>query len=222
MRNRSALFALAAVAACNGSDTANNHTVYMSGNALKARITAMADCPSPLTRLGIGRAQPRIASGQDGVMDFIIPAAEGLDGSILRFRMQQGGGGSAAELRISWSFELYDAATELDLGEDRLLNPAKLAKDLQEAINTYLSHYAQLGTRQGGDQASRHQLAATCRTIGRLIDAVEVTTSPALRSTIQNQKRRDALGWLFRDNYQLRTDSPDWDMDGDYQRPYDY
>ncbi|MFM5922622.1 MAG: hypothetical protein ACKOPG_00350 [Novosphingobium sp.] len=187
---------------------------------MQARIAAIADCPSPLTRLGITRAQPQIVRREGGVVDLVIPSPQDAEGSVLRFKVKAGEGAKASNLFVTWSFEPSEVAAELDLGEDRLLNPVRLDKDLKEAVNAYLYFYAHPGISPNGSQDLKRQLAATCRTLGRLIDGVAITTNPALRATLEHQKRRDALGWLFKDNYQLRTDSPDgayWEAPTDYQ-----
>jgi hypothetical protein len=221
MRTIIGLAVALALAGCGGGGTTQTDTVFMSGTAMQSRIAALADCPSPLTRLGIARIRPKVMIGAGGVVDFVIPSSEEASGSAVHFKLKPGG--SSESLKVIWSVELSDAASEFDLGEDRLLNPLKLTKDLEKAVSDYLEFYAQSGTSEYA-QDGKKRLAASCRTIGRLVDGIAVTTNPALRRTLEQQKRRDALGWLFKDGYRLKTDSPAeayWDGDRDYS-DYDY
>ena len=51
------------------------------------------------------------------------------------------------------------------------------------------------------------RIASKCAQIGRLLDDGAVLISPALAQTLKRQRRRDALNWLFKDDYQLQTQS---------------
>lgn len=171
-----------------------------------------------MNRLGIGRITPRLFVGSDGDVDFVIPAAEDAEGSAVRFKLSgdESGGG---RLRVSWTVHISSTASELDLGEERLLNPVKLGKELNAAVESYMDYYGSYSGENGGPSNQKGQLTEACKRFGRVVDAIAVTTNPNLRRTIETQKRRDALGWLFRDNYQLRTDggsSGGWDSGGDY------
>lgn len=217
MRTAIGLSLALALTACGGGGSSKKHTVFMSGEAVQSRIMALADCPSPLTRLGIVRVRPRIMVGPADVVDLVIPSSEDSAGSVVHFKLARQA--NEPGLKISWTVELSDAASEVDLGEDRLLNPLNLAKDLDKSVSDYLEYFAQTSSTEQSDYSGKKQLAATCRTIGRLIDGIAVTTNPGLRQTLEKQKRRDALGWLFKDGYRLKTDSPPeayWDGDSDY------
>lgn len=196
----------------SGGEASGSHVISISKDALHSRIAALAECPSPLNRLGIGRVTPKLFVGSDGDIDFVIPSAEDAEGSAVRFDLDgdESGGG---QLSVSWTIDLSRTAHELDLGEERLLNPAKLTRELNEAVDRYLAFYDN-SSDSVGDSSDKRELKAACQKFGRVVDAIAVTTNPNLRRTIEQQKRRDALGWLFQDNYKLRTESAlsaNWD-----------
>ena len=218
IRRFALILATVLLASCGSDQPSGNRPIAMSQSAMHARIAALAECPSPLNRLGIGRITPRLFIGSNGDVDFVIPSAEDAEGSAVRFDLggDESGGGT---LYLSWKIELSDTARELDLGEDRLLNPAKLAKELEEAVDSYMDYYQSAALSDSYAGHNKSGLKAACNKFGRVVDAIAVTTNPNLRKTIEKQKRRDALGWLFKDNYQLRTESPlngGWDSGGDY------
>lgn len=201
-----------------GADLAGSQTLTISQSAMHSRIAALAECPSPLNRLGIGRITPKLFVGSDGDIDFVIPSAEDAEGSAVRFDLggDESGGG---QLHVSWTIDLSDTANELDLGEERLLTPAKLAKELGQAVDSYLGYYASFSSDSSAPSYRKAELVAACKKFGRVVDGIAVITNPNLRKTIEKQKRRDALGWLFRDDYRLRTESASngrWDSGGDY------
>ncbi|MBN8500374.1 MAG: hypothetical protein J0M19_04405 [Sphingomonadales bacterium] len=167
-----------------------------------------------MQRLRIARPPLRIEGQVPGRVILAIGASTATRTSTLRFTIARRNGQPAAGVRLGWTFALADDARELDLGEGRLLNPPLLARDLETAVNGYIDT---LGLPQTADLGRNR--ARSCRQIGRLLDALAATSDPALRRTLQRQKRRDALGWLFKDNYRLRTDSPDtadWESEADY------
>lgn len=219
MRNYGVILLSVVLAGCGSgsSDLSGRHVITISQDALHSRIAALTECPSPLNRLGIGRITLRLFVGADGDIDFVIPSAEDAEGSAVRFDLGSDERKDGV-LTVSWAIDLSGTARELDLGEDRLLNPAKLSKELNEAVDRYLGFYAH--SRDGaGDSANKRELKAACQSFGRVVDAIAVTTNPNLRRTIEQQKSRDALGWLFKDNYKLRTASASnggWDDGGDY------
>lgn len=218
MRNLGTAVLAVLLASCGSDQPSGNRPIAMSQSAMHARIAALAECPSPLNRLGIGRITPRLFIGSNGDVDFVIPSAEDAEGSAVRFDLggDESGGGT---LYLSWKVELSDTARELDLGEDRLLNPAKLAKELEEAVDSYMDYYQSAAQSDSYAGHNKNGFKAACNKFGRVVDAIAVTTNPNLRKTIEKQKRRDALGWLFKDNYKLRTESPSnggWDSGGDY------
>ena len=199
-----------------GDQPTGSRRIALSQTALHSRIAALAECPSPLNRLGIGRITPRLFVGSDGDVDFVIPAAEDAQGSAIRFDLS-GSANDAGPIRVNWKIEISGTARELDLGEDRLLNPVKLAKELDTALDSYLSYYESVGSDATSQFSRKQDLAEACKKFGRAADAIAVATNPNLRRTIETQKSRDALGWLFRDNYKLRTSSPssaNWDEYG--------
>ena len=218
MRHLGIVVSAALLAGCSGDQPSGDRAIAMSQSAMHARIAALAECPSPLNRLGIGRITPRLFVGSDGNIDFVIPAAEDAEGSAVRFDLggDESGGGT---LYLSWKIELSDTARELDLGEDRLLNPVKLGRELEEAVDSYMSFYQNAAHSDVYAGRNKNELNSACNKFGRVVDAIAVTTNPNLRKAIETQKRRDALGWLFKDNYKLRTGSAavgGWDSGGDF------
>ncbi len=218
MRKFGIILGTALLASCGGGESSGSQSVAISQSALHSRIAALAECPSPLNRLGIGRITPKLFVGSDGDIDFVIPAAEDAEGSAVRFTLSGDESGSGP-LRVSWTIDLSETARELDLGEDRLLNPAKLGKELDAAVESYLGFYVTYNESDPAPSYRKAELAANCKKFGRVIDAIAVTTNPNLRRTIESQRRRDALGWLFRDNYKLgtyRASGANWDDGGDF------
>lgn len=192
--------------------------VPLSAKAMQSRIAELAACPSPLERLGIDRPRPRLMVGEDEI-DLVIPATGDEDGSMVRFTLDPRSDGS--HTRVRWHVRLADGATELDLGEDRLLNPVVLARELDAVVKNHVDYYAYIARPDAppvtGSQ--RSDQARNCRKAGRIIDAVAVVTNPALSRTIERQRRREALNWLFKDEYRLRTDSQPgayWETNADY------
>jgi hypothetical protein len=208
----------ALLAGCSGGEPSGSQSLSISQSALHSRIAALADCPSPLNRLGIGRITPKLFVGSDGDIDFVIPAAEDAEGSAVRFTLSgdESGGGP---MHVSWTIDISDTARELDLGEDRLLNPVKLGKELGDAVESYMGFYGTYNEGASTPSYRKAELAANCKKFGRVVDGIAVTTNPNLRRTIETQRRRDALGWLFRDNYKLGThrgSGANWDDGGDF------
>ncbi len=192
-------------------------TVILSATAMRSRIAELAACPSPLDRLGIGRIRPKVMVGGDEV-DLVIPAASDPDGSMVRFTLDPVPGSSGSMVRVRWQVRLADGAAELDLGEDRLLNPVVLARELEAAVESHVRYYATITAPGAAPVAAyqRAEQARTCRKAGRLIDAIAVVTNPALRQTIERQRKREALGWLFKDDFRLGGSSYSSDWDADY------
>lgn len=196
---------------------AGSASVTLSAKAMQSRIAELAACPSPLDRLGIGRIRPKVMVGGDEV-DLVIPAAKDADGSLVRFTLKPAPGSSGAMVRVRWQVQIAEGAEELDLGEDRLLKPAVLARDLEAAVESHVGYYAAITASGAAPVAAyqRAEQARNCRKAGRLIDAIAVVTNPALRQTIERQRRREALGWLFKDDFRLGGSSYSSDWDADY------
>ncbi|MFM5950281.1 MAG: hypothetical protein ACKOPM_13810 [Novosphingobium sp.] len=200
-------------------DVTGNREIPITDAAMRTRIVALAACPSPLDRLGIGRIAPRVAAATPGSATIRIPAAADAEGSTIRFDLKSSGGGFAGQLQVRWTIRISDTAQELDLGEDRLLNPARFGKEIDEAITAFTNYYYEVGQPDQSYARDKRVLNKACRKFGRLLDAVAISTNPGLRTTVERQKHRDALGWLFTDNYRLKTESPDgayWEAEPDY------
>lgn len=195
-------------------------SLALSATAVQSRIAELAACPSPLERLGIERIRPKVMVGGDEI-DLVIPAHGGGEGSMVRFHLDPVPGSGGSQIRLRWQVRLAGNAEELDLGEDRLLNPANLSRELDSVVESHIAYYVNLMERGAAPVSNRQRAdkARNCRKAGRIIDAVAVVTNPALRQTIERQRRRDALGWLFKDDYQLRTGSTPgayWESEADF------
>lgn len=220
MRSIVPLAAILALPGCGSgpNEVTGSRAVNITEAAMRTRIAALAACPSPLDRLGIGRIAPRVAAATPGSATIRIPAAEDAEGSTIRFDLKPSGESSGL-LHVRWTIRISDRAHELDLGEDRLLNPARFGKEIDDAIGDFANYYYEAGQPDQPYARNKQALNKACRKFGRLLDAVAISTNPGLRATVERQKRRDALGWLFADNYRLKTQSPDeayWETEPDY------
>ena len=199
------------------STTHDSYRFDLPPAAVRAQVLKLADCPSPLARLKIVAAPRRIAQIGPDTITLTVPAADSAAVIVLRFRLQSVGEPGTPSTLLRMHLSVPAAAKELELGEGQLLTPLAFTKQLGDALDTYFA----LG--DGHDTArpfgNTARLAAQCSKIGRLLDDGAVLISPALAETLHRQHKRDALNWLFKDNYKLRTngaDSADWDAGGDY------
>lgn len=186
---------------------------------LRASLAKLGDCASPLKRLGIEHSPRRVAAGTPGEVIITIPSTEESAGSTVRFEIDFDAKKPKAPKRLTWEFAIASNAKELDLGENRLLSPPQLAEDLEDSLRDYADYIYRLGMNDGSAQKFEDRRDAACRKFGRVADGLAVITDANLRKTLERQKRRDALGWLFEDNYQLKTESPRdayWEREGDY------
>jgi hypothetical protein len=195
---------------------------------LRANLAKLAECPSPLNRLGIRHRSLRVEAGKPGEVSITVPSAEDSGGSSVRFEIDFDAKEPKASKRLTWEIELASNANELDLGESRLLSPPRLVEELEDAVSDYANYIYKLGLNDGSARKVEDNRDAACRKFGRIADGLAVITDANLRQTLERQKRRDALGWLFSDNYKLKTDSPEysyWEAEQDFQRsadPYGY
>ncbi len=228
MRMPLALVVFALVAGCDGTDTKgkNGYTIALPEPELRANLAALAKCPSPLDRLNIVHKAKRVATDTPGDVTITIPSATDSAGSVLRFSLElEDKEKPDSRILVTWSYRQTKDAQELDLGEDRLLIPKSLEKELDEAVDRYVSTDANRDNINTNAQELAKVRSSACLRFGRLADGVAAVTNPELRRTLEKQKRRDALGWLFEDNYQLKTDSPEgayWESEADYPRGYEY
>lgn len=205
IRCMSAALACLVLAACGSSSNtaAGSEYIHITDEGLRSRIGELAACPSPLDRLGIDRAGPLVSVNTPGSATIRIPASDDERGTVIGFEFEPDPDTFGKPLRINWTVELSPTAQELDLGDSRLLNPARFPSELNSAIKDYLSYYHQAflpddpNTPDYPPYKVPHDQA--CLAFGLLLDAVAVTTNPALRDEMTKQKHRRALDALFHD-----------------------
>lgn len=222
------LAALFVLPACGGQSAGDRGVnIALPEQRLRTSISALAGCPSPLDRLRIAHPPITVREGADA-LTITIPGAGVSAQNRIRFDFEVNENRPDKAVRVTWAFEFGGDPEELDLGDGRLLNPAKLGKDLDNAVRQYFEYDYQLGSSSHDANRFAGARAKACRSFGRLADGVMIVTNPALRAELKRQQKRDALGWLFDDDYQLRTDSLKeayWEAEQDYQRnadPYGY
>lgn len=199
------------------SGTDNSYRFDLPPAAVRAQVLKLADCPSPLARLKIAAPARRITQTDPDTIALTVPASDSAAAIVMRFRLQNVGEQGKPITLLRLHLSVPDAAKELELGEGQLLTPLAFTKQLGEALKTYFELGDGHATARPFDNTAK--LAAQCNKIGRLLDDGAVLISPALAETLQRQRKRDALNWLFKDNYKLRTDGKDgadWDVGGDY------
>jgi hypothetical protein len=227
MRRALTLITALAVTACSSPERegGGGMLVDLPEPELRASLAQLGDCASPLKRLGIKHPPKRVAASTPGEVTITIPSTEDSSGSTIRFEIDFDAKKAAAPKRLTWEFTLASNAAELDLGENRLLNPPQLTETLEDALRDYADYIYRLGLKDGSAQKVVYRRDAACRTFGRVTDGLAVITDANLRTTLERQKRRDALGWLFQDGYQLKTESPEgayWEGEGDYSGNFQY
>lgn len=226
MRHAFVLAAALALSACGSAERSGGGgmLVDLPEPELRASLAKLGDCASPLKRLGIKHPPKRVAAGTPGEVTITIPSTEDSRGSTIRFEIDFDAKKPNDPKELTWEIKLASNASELDLGENRLLSPPRLAEDLEEAISQYATYFYELSldaSFAGRSEAKRFEASrnAACRTFGRVTDGLTVITDANLRATLERQKSRDALGWLFQDGYQLKTESPEgayWEGEGNY------
>ncbi|MFM5952679.1 MAG: hypothetical protein ACKOPE_00030 [Novosphingobium sp.] len=223
MRRPATGLILLALAGCSGGRGPDSYSLDMPLAEARQQVNAIAACPSPLQRLGIAAPPRRLNQPDDTAIDLSMAPKGGGEPFVIHFTLDPAGKNDGAPTRIRARFDLPEAAKELDLGEDRLIAPLVLKKELMKALEGYFNAAGWLqGDRVRNNDTGREaiSLKRACSQLGRLLDDAAVIISPTLSTEIARQKHRDALGWLFQDNYKLRTDSPDgayWEAPADYQ-----
>ena len=199
------------------SGTDDSYRFDLPPAAVRAQVLKLADCPSPLARLKIAAPARRIAQTDLDTITLTVRANDSAAVIVLRFRLQSVGEQGKPITLLRLHLSVPDAAKELELGEGQLLTPLAFTKQLGEALKTYFELGDGHDTARPFDNTAK--LAAQCNKIGRLLDDGAVLISPALAETLHRQRKRDALNWLFKDNYKLRTNGKNgvnWDFGSDY------
>lgn len=197
----------AAMAGCRSGSSGgdDSYGFELPQSAVRAQVLALAKCPSPLQRLKIAAA-PRAVSQPDGdTIVLAITASDAPEPIELRFKFENDNDGGATATRLRFHLTIPAAAQELELGPGQLIAPGLLSERLSTALGGYFDLQTGYQTAQPIDNTSK--IAAKCREIGRLLDGGAVLISPALVRELKRQRSREALNWLFKDNYKLRTDA---------------
>lgn len=210
----------AGLAGCGASARAFDDTYrfYVPIVDVRGQVLALADCPSPLKRLGIAVPARQISAAGVNKIVLAVPAADGGQPIELHFTLEDLGPGDGQRTALRLHLALPAAAHELDLGPGQLITPAGFAKQLMEQLDAYFA--LQSGYRTARPIDRRADIVRHCQTIGRLLDGGAVLISSRLQAELHRQHRREALNWLFKDNYRLSnastSDYGDGDGDGDF------
>lgn len=201
----------ALVAACSPGASGGNdsYRLNLPSTAAHELVVKLAACPSPLKRLGIKVPARRLDQPNPNTVTLTVPASDAATSIVLRFKIEAGDANDAA---VRFGLDLPDSAKEFELGAGQFISPTKFAEELGQALKTYFELNDKHDTAYPFDP--REKTAQQCRKIGRLLDDGAVMISPGLAAEIRHQRRRDAINWLFKDEYQLHSDSPDnarWD-----------
>lgn len=226
--SRAAAIALLLVALTGCGDRtrgARGMTVDLPQAELRKVIEGLAYCPSPLDRLRIERPPLDVASAGNDKLTIAIPGSPNTGTSLLAFTIDDLDDKPGGKVRVEWTFTPASGITEFDLGEGRLLNPAKLTEEMDNVVADFLDAGARTQATGAERRRLSRQLGEKCRKFGRIADSFAVMANPDLQAELTRQKRREALLWLFRDNYKLKTEgSPDsdWDAPREFSGPYEY
>ena len=192
------------IASCQPGASGGNDTYRLNlpTSAAHHLVVKLGACPSPLKRLSIPVPARRLDQPNPDTVRLTVPVSDASQPIVLRFRIEAGDSGGAA---VRFALDLPDSAQEIELSEGQLVTPKKLTVELGEALQTYFELNDNHDTAYPFDP--REKTAQQCRRIGRLLDDGAVMISPALSAEVRRQRRRDAINWLFKDEYQLRGDS---------------
>ena len=192
------------VASCQPGASGGNDTYRLNQSAAAAHelVVRLAACPSPLKRLGIAAAPRRLDQPGPDTVILTVPVGDAATAIVLRFKIEASDGNGAT---VRSAIDLPGSAQELELGEGQLITPKKFTVELGEALQTYFELNDNHDSAYPFDP--REKTGQQCRRIGRLLDDGAVMISPALSAEVRRQRRRDAINWLFKDEYQLRSDS---------------
>lgn len=198
----------------SNNESDNSFRFELPQAAVRAQVIALAKCPSPLQRLKIAAAPRQVMQPSADTIVLTIPASDAPEPITLRFRFDSANQPGAPVTKVLFHLTIPHGAQELDLGPEQVIAPGVLSKELTGALKDYFELGAGYQTARPIDNSV--QIAKKCAEIGRLLDDGAVLISPGLAQELKRQRRRDALGWLFKDDYQLRTDAPSDDQ-GDYE-----
>ena len=198
---------LPVTAGCQPGPSAGHDSYPLSlpVTAAHALVVKLGACPSPLKRLGIAVPAWRLDQSKPNAVTITVAGSDASAPIVLRFKIEAGGNTGAASSLVRYALSLPDSAQELELDQGQLITPHAFTEQLGEALEGYFALNNNHETARPFD--NREKTAQQCRKIGRLLDDGAVMISPALSAEVRRQRRRDAINWLFKDEYQLRTDS---------------
>ena len=177
---------------------------------VRAQVIALAKCPSPLQRLRIAALPRQLSQPDIATIVLTVAASDAPQPIELRFRFDSDNRPGAPVTNVRFHLTVPSGAKELELGPGQLIAPAVFSKELTAALSEYFEFGSGYQTARPIDYSAK--IAKKCAEIGRLLDDGAVLISPALAQELKRQYRRDALNWLFKDDYQLRTDAPPEDQ----------
>ena len=198
---------LPVTASCQQGPNASHDSYPLSlpVTAAQALVVKLGACPSPLKRLGIAVPAWQLDQSKPNAVTITVAGSDASAPIVLRFKIEAVVNTGAASSLVRFALSLPDSAQELELDQGQLITPHAFTEQLGQALEGYFAFNDNHATARPFD--NREKTAQLCRKIGRLLDDGAVMISPALSAEVRRQRRRDAVNWLFKDEYQLRTDS---------------
>ncbi len=181
---------------------------------VRAQVLALAKCPSPLQRLKIAALPRQVSQPDAATIVLTITAHDAQQPIELQFKFDADKQPGPPVTHVRYHLTVPGSAQELELGPGQVIAPILFTKQLGEALSSYFQLGAGYQTARPIDNSAR--IAQKCAEIGRLLDDGAVLISPGLAQELKRQRRREALNWLFKDGYELRSDAPPDEYGGDY------
>lgn len=173
---------------------------------VRTQVLALAKCPSPLHRLKITALPRQVSQPHADTIVLTVAASDAQQPIELRFKFKSDKNPGASVTHLQFHLAIPEGAQELELGPGQVIAPLVFTKELHDALTSYFELGAGYQTARPIDNSAR--IAQKCSEIGRLLDDGAVLISPTLAQEIKRQHRREALNWLFKDDYELRSDAP--------------